>query len=409
MYFKSAIRNQHEAQAMLRRNKHSGPRPQIRGRRRLLGPEEMVELCEHVAKGATVEDAAETVGVSLRTVQRERKLDEDFDHELQLSLRQPPDPLKMMQHAARAHWRAAAWLLERTDPAYAKRPKDSASPAQFHAGLEFVMEAALAGVPPELHEQVYEYMTAAADEAFECLFPNFGRWGDAKRPKLPATPLVQQQRRQRHADPKFQRVIAEDQWGRITETVPPQLPPHLQPRALPKPPWPTEVSPRAATPGRSPGLKTSDRQTSGALRQEQCDAKPVGADAQRQPPPAPEGRTSVARGASPGNDRQRRPKPQRGDVARALPPSRIRNLPGRSIRSFAARTASSARRLGQRILSPKMRFTTKRAPDDAPSNHAPVSREAAAERGPALQPLPITAHSNDSRKTKAPEETPGAH
>jgi hypothetical protein len=170
---------------MLRRNKHRGPRPRIAGRRRLLDPEKKVELCEHVAKGASVEDAAETVCVSLRTVQRERRLDEDFDHELQLSLRQAPDPLKMMQHAARAHWRAAAWLLERTDPEqYAKRPKSSISPAQFHAGLEFVMEAALAGIPPELHEQVYEYMTAPAEEAHECLFPNHGRWGDAKRPKL---------------------------------------------------------------------------------------------------------------------------------------------------------------------------------------------------------------------------------
>ena len=53
---------------MLRRNKHFGPRPQIRGRRRLLDPEKKVELCEHVAKGAPVEDAAETVGVSIRTV-----------------------------------------------------------------------------------------------------------------------------------------------------------------------------------------------------------------------------------------------------------------------------------------------------------------------------------------------------
>jgi hypothetical protein len=138
----------------------------------------------------------------------------------------------MMQHAARAHWRAAAWLLERTDPGqYAKRPKDSASPNQFNAGLEFVMEAALAAIPPELHEQVYEYMAAAAEEAFACLFPNFGRWGDAKRPKLPPTPLVQQQCRHRCTDPKFTRVVAEHEHGNITETVPPQLPAHLLPRA----------------------------------------------------------------------------------------------------------------------------------------------------------------------------------
>jgi hypothetical protein len=77
---------------MLRRNKHTGPRRRIAGRRRLLDPEKKVTLCELVAKGASVEDAAETVGVSIRTVQRERRLDEDFDHELQLSLRQAPDP-----------------------------------------------------------------------------------------------------------------------------------------------------------------------------------------------------------------------------------------------------------------------------------------------------------------------------
>ncbi len=45
---------------MLRRNKHTGLRPRIEGRPRLLDDEKKVELCEHVAKGASVEDAAET-------------------------------------------------------------------------------------------------------------------------------------------------------------------------------------------------------------------------------------------------------------------------------------------------------------------------------------------------------------
>jgi hypothetical protein len=339
---------------MLRRNKHFGPRPRIAGRRRILDPEKKVELCEHVAKGATVEDAAETVGVSIRTVQRERKLDEDFDHELQLSLRQPPDPLKMMQRAARAHWRAAAWLLERTDPeTYAKRAKNSASPAQFHAGLEFVMEAALAAIPPELHEQVYEYMTAAAEEADACLFPHFGRWGDAKRPKLPPTPLVQRQFRHRHTDPKFQRVIAEDECGRIIETVPPQLPPHLQPRALPggRPPLQRDAAPRDATPGQSPGLKSFDQ--------------PV---PQRQAalPPAPAGRSRVARGASPWKNRQRLPKPQRGDVAPELSVARRK-----AVAPIIPRVAAGLRRFVPPILSPKRRFATKLNAADKPSIRAP--------------------------------------
>ncbi len=321
---------------MLRRNKHTGPRPQIRGRRRMLDPEKKVELCEHVAKGAPVEDAADTVGVSLRTVQRERRLDEDFDHELQLSLRQTPDPLKMMQAASRTHWRAAAWLLERTDPGqYAKRPKDSASPAQFHAGLEFVMEAALAAIPPELHEQVYEYMAAAAEEAFACLFPNFGRWGDAKRPKLPPTPLVQQQCRHRCTDPKFSRVVAEHEDGNILETIPPQLPEHLQPRA-------SRIKPATAS-----------------------------------PPSAPAGRNNKARGASPWTQRTNQSEPQRGDVAPVFRESRLREAP--AARPIAPSEPARGKSLFARLLSPKTRITTKRQRQT--SVNAPVSREAAAERG----------------------------
>jgi hypothetical protein len=342
---------------MLRRDPHRGPRPRIAGRRRLLDPEKKVELCEHVAKGASVEDAAETVCVSLRTVQRERKLDEDFDHELQLSLRQAPDPLKMMQHAARAHWRAAAWLLERTDPEqYAKPAKNSASPAQFDAGLEFVMEAALAAIPPELHEAVYEYMAAAAEEAFACLFPNFGRWGDAKRPKLPPTPLVQQQRCHRHTDPKFCRVIAENELGRIEETIPPQLPAHLQPRVSHK-------KPEMASPS---------------------DIKPAMAS----PPSAPAGRRHVARGASPWTQPTNHAEPQRGDVAPAFRESRLREV--RTARPITPCQPNLSRD-NHRLLSPKTRFTTKpcgAAETPAPQNNAPVSREAGAERGGANNATP---------------------
>ena len=348
---------------MLRRNKHAGPRRYIEGRPRLLDEEKKVELCEHVAKGATVEDAAETVGVSLRTVQRERQLDEDFDHELQLSLRQPPDPLKMMQHAARAHWRAAAWLLERTDPEqYAKRAKSSISPAQFHAGLEFVMEAALAGIPAELHEQVYEYMAAAAEEADACLFPNHGRWGDAKRPKLPPTPLVQAQSRQWHTDPKHNRIVVEHEHGNITETIAPQLPAHLQPRA-------PRIKPAMASPS---------------------DIKPAMAS----PPSAPAGRRRVARGASPWTQRTNHSKPQRGDIAPAFRESRLREV--RSSRPLTPRRPNVSRD-NHRLLSPKMRNTTKpcgaavsaagAGETPAPQNNAPVSREAVAERGSA-QPEP---------------------
>ncbi|MBA3481616.1 MAG: hypothetical protein H0T51_07360 [Pirellulales bacterium] len=276
----------------------------------------------------------------------------------------------MMQHAARAHWRAAAWLLERTDPEqYAKRAKNSANPAQFEAGLEFVMEAALAGIPPELHEQVYEYMAAAAEEAFACLFPNYGPWGNAKHPKLPPTPLVQKQFRHRHADPKFQRVIAENDLGRILETVPPQLPAHLQPRALPggRPPIQQDVASREATPGQSPGLKSFDQ--------------PV-PQHPKSPPPAPEERRHVARGVSPWTQRQEASEPQRGDVAPAFRESRLREV--RSTRPITPRRPNVSR-YNHRLLSPKMRDTTKRRPNDSAPSKTPVSREAAAVFDPEAQ------------------------
>ena len=66
--------------------------PHLRGRRRSLDQQKKVELCDLVHHGATVEEAADTIGVSLRTVQREAKLDEDFDHELKLALGGAPTP-----------------------------------------------------------------------------------------------------------------------------------------------------------------------------------------------------------------------------------------------------------------------------------------------------------------------------
>ena len=51
----------------------------IRGRRRLLDEAKKARLCELVAQeGYSVEQAADSLDVSLRTVQRERRYDQDF-------------------------------------------------------------------------------------------------------------------------------------------------------------------------------------------------------------------------------------------------------------------------------------------------------------------------------------------
>nr|MBA3483111.1 hypothetical protein [Pirellulales bacterium] len=204
--------------------------PHIRGRRRSLDQAKKVEVCDLVHHGATVEEAAATIGVSLRTVQREAKLDEDFDHELKLALGGAPDPLKLMQRAARAHWRAAAWLLERTDPEhYARRAKSSASPEQFEAALRFMMEAALEATPPEARSALYKHLQAARQQAFASVFPNYGPWGRPKNPQLPTTPLAHAEHLKSARDPSS----GDHVYDKVDAPLEAPVPPPPQPPALP--------------------------------------------------------------------------------------------------------------------------------------------------------------------------------
>jgi hypothetical protein len=156
------------------------------GSSRVMTPERRTKFCELIAESHTIEEASEAIGVSIRTVQRERKRDEDFDHEVLLALQKTPDPLKLMEQAARTHWRAAAWLLERQNPEeYARKPVNTTSPKKVAAALRFVQEAALAAMPAEFHETLYHHVQAAIDEAFANCFPTMGQWGTPKFRKLP--------------------------------------------------------------------------------------------------------------------------------------------------------------------------------------------------------------------------------
>jgi hypothetical protein len=196
------------------------------GRPRSLDHRKKTLLCDIVARGATTTEAAFTLGVSLRTVQREARLDPDFDEKLRIAHADKPDPLAIMQSAARTHWRAAAWLLERTDPDnYGRRPASSASPAQFNAAVGQVMEAALAAVPPELRAEVYAQMQAAAEASFEAIFPGHGQWGRRHAPQAPPTPLVDQACTEQFKNPPLQRRIFDIDESRLAPPPAPITPP----------------------------------------------------------------------------------------------------------------------------------------------------------------------------------------
>lgn len=145
-----------------------------RGRPQQFTPQQQQKFLDHIAQGASTEDAARIVGVSLRTVQRQARYNEFFQRNLQLARTSPPSsPQTLIQHAARTHWRAAAWLLERTDPDnYSKRPANSCSPAKLVDVMAFLIETALEATPEESRADVYRRMRDVSDQLFELIMPD---------------------------------------------------------------------------------------------------------------------------------------------------------------------------------------------------------------------------------------------
>jgi len=155
-----------------------------RQRSRLLTDDLKVQLCGLVAQSNTIESAAGALGVSLRTVQRERKLDERFDGEVRRALGASPDPLKLMEAAARTHWRAAAWLLERTRPEqYGRRPTNVANYARVSRAMSRVLNAVLEKLPAEQHTELLAHADKAMEQALESCFP--------QRPAPDIAPAIQ--------------------------------------------------------------------------------------------------------------------------------------------------------------------------------------------------------------------------
>jgi hypothetical protein len=163
------------------------------------------EVIHHVHHGATVEEAARIVGVSLRTVQRAAKGDDDFHHDLHLALHHSQiDPQKLVERAARTHWRAAAWLLERTRPhEFAKRPPNSCSPETLQDMNDWLIETALEATPPEHRTAVYRRMRSVADKAFEILMPD----------------QHEDRRRLVGSLPQRDMPLSSHEWGKTLETI----------------------------------------------------------------------------------------------------------------------------------------------------------------------------------------------
>jgi hypothetical protein len=168
-------------------------------RRRIIDAAKKEQFCALIRESYSLEESAETLDVSLRTVQRERQRDEAFDREIRSAQESHPDPLRLMEAAARTHWRAAAWMLERERPErFGRRPANTARKHQVEAALDFVLEAALAATPAEQRAAFYQPVLAAVEQAFQQCFPQVDRCNSAssKKCNFRVTPLADEAARQ---------------------------------------------------------------------------------------------------------------------------------------------------------------------------------------------------------------------
>jgi len=121
------------------------------GRPRALDDYKRREVCALVAVGCGIEGAARYVGCNAVTIRREALRNPEFHEQLRnAELTCELEPLRAMKRAAATHWRAAAWLLERTQPdRFARREADSLTPAEIDGMIACIAEEILAELPDE--------------------------------------------------------------------------------------------------------------------------------------------------------------------------------------------------------------------------------------------------------------------
>jgi len=135
------------------------------GRPRALDEVKWREVCALVSAGCGIADAARYIGCSASTVRREALRNESFHQSLRMAeMSAQLEPLKTMRKAASTHWRAAAWMLERTFPdrfarqdAKLLKPEDVDS--MVHGLIEMVAQEI---ADPATRDRVYRRLLAGA-------------------------------------------------------------------------------------------------------------------------------------------------------------------------------------------------------------------------------------------------------
>jgi hypothetical protein len=149
------------------------------GRPKALDEIKRREVCALVSAGCGIEFASRYVGCSARTIRREALRNEDFHEQLRRAeLSSQLNPLKALQNASSTHWRAAAWLLERTCPERFARPDlKRLDPADLQTIFVELFEQINQAIPdPALCLRVYHRLTGFLEASLQ------ERWA-AKNPR----------------------------------------------------------------------------------------------------------------------------------------------------------------------------------------------------------------------------------
>jgi hypothetical protein len=113
------------------------------GRPRALDDAQRREICALISAGCGTRTAADYVGCSPSTIRREALRNPEFHEQVRSAdLSCQLSPLQAIRKAAATNWRAAAWLLERTNPArYGNQRKPAKSAEVAEAMIDELFEA----------------------------------------------------------------------------------------------------------------------------------------------------------------------------------------------------------------------------------------------------------------------------
>jgi hypothetical protein len=174
-------------------------------RKKIFDETRRAELFAAVSAGLNLTEAARFLGCSIRTIQNTAKREPDFARQLrdaELSARL--DPLKRMHQAAASHWRAAAWLLERSDPERFSPPRSAAGPprAQVEHSFASLIEIALEEIPDAAaRRRAFARLSVAAEQSTREICGNPARRSErAAARRQPLSPLTSDQRLQNVLD-----------------------------------------------------------------------------------------------------------------------------------------------------------------------------------------------------------------